>query len=248
MIRSLSFFNVWCVLIIIGVLSVSGCLGSREWSYPPPPEKKYLNVPAKDPIPARLAVLPLEDLRGTEVKEEYWRVAIPLVPHGVTSYDRPETVVDPEEVDEVIFDPPRDFAKALADEIRTANIFSTVLFSEEQTPPPSDYVLRGRLYSTRWERRLTTYLLGPLGTVFWMAGLPMGETTTEVKMDLRLTPAGDPSEVLWSFAMEFRGAEIDGPYYGLEDSVQSYPVALQDALRPAIRDLAEKSKARLTVQ
>ncbi len=248
MIRSSSFFKVWCILIINGALSISGCLGPREWSYPPPPVKTYLNVSAKDSIPARLAVLPLEDLRGTEVSEEYWRVAIPLVPHGVTSYDRPETAVDPEQIDEVFFDPPKDFARALADEIREANIYSTVIFSGDQTPPPSDYVLRGRLYSTKWERRLTTYLLGPLGTVLWMAGLPMGETTTEVKMDLQLTPTGDPSQVLWSFAMEFRGSEIDGVYYGLGDSVQSYPVALQDALRPAIRDLAEKAKARLEGQ
>ncbi len=242
-----SLFKVGCVLIV-GALSVSGCLGAREWTYPPPPDKTYVAAPAKDSISARLVVLPLEDLRGTEVKDEYWKVAIPLVPHGVASYDRPETVVDPEQVDELFFNPPKDFAQALADEIREANIFSTVIFAKDQTPPPGDYVLRGRLHSTRWERRLTTYLLGPLGTVLWMAGLPMGETTTEVEMDLRLSPAGDPSQVLWSFAMEFRGAEIDGTYYGLEDSVQSYPIALQDALRPAINDLLEKAKTRIIGQ
>ncbi len=244
MIQSPSYYKFWCVLII-GVLSVSGCLGAREWTYPPPPDKAYVATPAKDSIPARLVVLPLEDLRGTQVKDEYWKVAIPLVPHGVASYDRPETVVDPEQVDELFFDPPKDFARALADEIREANIFSAVIFAEDQTPPPGDYVLRGHLHSTKWERRLTTYLLGPLGTIFWMIGLPMGETTTEVEMDLRLTPAGDPSQVLWSFAMKFQGAVNDGVYYGLEESVQSYPVALQDALRPAINDLADKSKTRI---
>lgn len=245
MIRLPQLYKVWCVFILAVALSVSGCLGAREWTYPPLPDKTYLGVSATDPISARLVVLPLEDLRGTEVSEEYWRVAIPLVPHGVTTYDRPETIVKPEQVDEVLFDPPKDFSRALADEIREANIYSTVTFAEDQTPPPSDFVLRGRLHSTKWERRLTTYLLGPLGTVLWMAGLPMGETTTEVEMDLRLTPAGDPTNVLWSFAMEFRGGEVDGTYYGLGDSVQSYPLALQDALRPAIRDLAEKAKSRL---
>lgn len=248
MIRLPSFYKVLCVLII-GSLTLSGCLGEREWTYPPPPNKTYLNVPAQKPsVPARLAVLPLEDLRGTDVQEEYWKVAIPLVPHGVTSYDRPETAIDPEQVDELFFDPPKDFARALADEIREANIFSSVAFTDGQTPPPSDYVLRGRLHSTKWERRLTTYLLGPLGTVLWMAGLPMGETTTQVEMDLRLTPAGDPTQVLWSFAMKFEGAELDGTYYGLEDSVRSYPVALQDALRPAISDLADKATTRIKGQ
>ena len=82
-------------------------------------------------------------------------------------------------------------------------------------------------------------------TIFWIIGLPMGNTTTQVEMDMQLTPAGDPTNVLWSFAMEFEGRELDGPYYGLEDSVISYPVALQDALRPAISDLAEKAPTRL---
>ena len=59
----------------------------------------------------RLTVFPLEDLRGTEVKEEYWRASMPFVPHGVTFYDRPEAVVDPEQVDEILFDPPRDFPR-----------------------------------------------------------------------------------------------------------------------------------------
>ncbi|MDT7042034.1 hypothetical protein [Candidatus Nitronereus thalassa] len=244
MVRVTSVWKVLCVLMI-GALSVSGCLGNREWTYPPLPDKTYLDVPPQDPISARLVVLPLEDLRGNKVQDEYWKVAIPLVPHGVASYDRPETVVDPEEVDELFFDPSKDFARALADEIREAKIFSSVTFAGGESPPSSDYVLRGRLHSTKWERRLTTYLLGPLGTVFWMIGLPMGETTTEVEMDLRLTPTGDPSQVLWSFAMKFQGAVNDGVYYGLEESVQSYPVALQDSFRPAIIDLAEKSKTRI---
>lgn len=248
MVYSSSFYRALCITLI-GALTCSGCLGTREWTYPPPPEKKYLDIPTTgEPIPAKLVVLPLEDLRGREVKEEYWRVAIPLVPHGVTSYDRPEDAKNPEEVDEVVFDPPMDFARALAKEIEKANIFRSVVFAEDQVPPPSDFVMRGRLHSTKWERRLTTYLLGPLGTVFWMVGLPMGETKTELKMDLQLSPAGNPSEVLWSFAMEFQGAVNDGIYYGLEEEVQSYPVALQDSLRPAIRDLADKAKTRLKMK
>ena len=243
-----SFIKIGCVLLI-GTLTVSGCLGNRKWTYPPPPDETYLSVPGKNPLPAKLLVLPLEDLRGHEMRENYWKAAIPLVPDGgVSTFDRPEAAVNPEEVDEIFFDPPKDFARALADEIREANIFSTVVFFDGKTLPPGDYVLRGRLYSTKWERRLMNYGLGPLGTVFWIVGLPMGQANTEVEMDVRLTPAEDPSQVLWSFTMEFQGGGTDGPYYGLENSVQSYPVALQAALRPALKDLAERSKARILGQ
>ena len=247
-----SFIKLNCILFV-GVLAVSGCLGTRDWAYPPPPDRTYLNIgiirSGGNALPAKLVVLPLEDLRGNEIKDNYDKVAIPLVSHSVSTFDRPETIVDPEEIDEIFFDPPKDFAMALANEIREANIFSTVVFSDgETTLLPSDYVLRGRLYSTKWERQLTTYGLGPFGIIFWMFGFPMSEITTEIEMDLRLTLAGEPSKVLWNFDMNFQGAGVDGAYYGLEDSVRSYPVALQNALRSAINDLAKKSKMLIPVQ
>lgn len=232
-----------CVLLLAA--SLTGCLGSRGWEYPPGPNGTYLGVSAKKPFPSSLVVLPLQDLRGTEDQEEYWKAAIPLIPYAVTAYDRPETAVEPEPVDVVRFDPPKDFSRALADEIREAGVFSSVTFAEEKTAaPPADLIMRGRLRSTRWERAITTYLLGPLGTVFWILGLPMGNTTTMVQMDLQLTPASDPSKVLWSFTMDFEEKVYDGPYYGLEEAVQSYPSALQDTLRPAITNLVEISEKR----
>ena len=39
--------------------------------------------------------------------------------------------------------------------------------------------------------------------------------------------------------MEFKGKETDGPYYGLEEAIQSYPEALQNTLRPAVTNLVE---------
>jgi hypothetical protein len=39
--------------------------------------------------------------------------------------------------------------------------------------------------------------------------------------------------------MEFKGKKWDSPYYNLEEAVQTYPFALQEALRPAVLDLVE---------
>ncbi|RMH03366.1 MAG: hypothetical protein D6704_12785 [Nitrospirae bacterium] len=233
----------WIALVLS--IGLTGCLGTREWQYPPLPEGRYLGITAQQSLPATVVVLPFEDLRGREIREEYWKITIPLVPYGVVIYDRPEEIQSPEPVDQVRFHPSIDFARALADEVREAEIFSSVIFAHGPAIPPSDFVLRGRLYSTRWERVVTTYLLGPLGTVFWILGLPMGDTTTQVTMDLRLTPADDPSQVLWSFAMDFESWRLDSPYYGLEEAVQSYAMALQDTLRPAIKDLVKKAAERI---
>ena len=116
---------------------------------------------------------------------------------------------------------------------------------QDQPVPPSDFVLQGRLYSTRWERHISTYGLGPAGTLLWVAGLPMGTTETEVEMFVSLSQAGEPDNVLWGFAMEFEARERDGLYQGLEDSVMNYPKSLQEALRPAMKDLVEKAPERL---
>ena len=230
------FYGLFLV-IILG--AIAGCLGNRNWEYPPASTGAYLDTKAKEPLSAKAVVLPFEDLRGKNVKEEYWKAAIPLVRYGETEYDRPEEAVNPEEVDVVNFNPPTDFAKATVAELREAGIFSSVAFADGSKLPPTDLVFRGRLRSTEWERRIDTYFLGPLGVIFWFLGAPMGETETAVELDLRLTSVSDPSKVLWSMAMEYEGNKQDSPYYNLEDAVKSYPGALQEALRPAIIDLVE---------
>ncbi|RMH37147.1 MAG: hypothetical protein D6690_03575 [Nitrospirae bacterium] len=242
--------GLWC---IVGGLSVilTSCLGNRNWEYPPPPSGAFVGIKAARPLPVRVLVLPFEDIRGAVVQEEYWKAAIPFVPYGVTRYDRPEAISQPEPVDQITFHPPVDFAKAMAAELRAAGLFSAVEFVQHPDPALGDLALRGRLKSTEWRRELWTYLLGPLGVVFWIVGAPMGNTTTMVEMDVMLTPVDDPSRILWAMSMEFEGKKWDSPYYNLEDAVLSYPVALQEALKPAIADLvhlAESNPRRFLVR
>lgn len=233
-------------ILVIASLTITGCVGSRDWQYPPPPDGALLDAKVDQPLAGSLVVLPLEDKRGTEVREQYWASVIPLLPYASSSYDRPETIESPAAVDKLTFSPTSDFARALADEIRKTNLFSSVTFVEPDQPvPPSDFVLNGRLYSTRWERHISTYGLGPAGTLLWMAGLPMGTTETEVEMFVTLIPAGEPDNALWGFAMEFEAQETESLYRGLEDSVMNYPKGLQDALRLATKDLVEKAPERL---
>lgn len=225
------------VVFVVGWLSLSGCLGNRNWQYPPSSTGSYLSQKAKASIPIKAIVLPIEDLRGQQQKEEYWQAAIPLVPYGDTVYERPEIVESPEEVDVVRFHPPQDFAQSIADELNQTQVFLSVQYAKDEHQWPAEVVFRGRIRSTEWKRRLYTYLLGPIGPLLWMLGLPMSETTTGLVLDLRLTPANDPTSVFWNMTMDFEGKHIDGPYYGLENAVESYPLALQEALKPAVADL-----------
>lgn len=233
-----SLTRLWVpILVILAMMAISGCLGNRDWQYPPSASGTYLENKAPSAVAAKAIVLPLEDLRGNTIKEEYWKAAIPLVPYGDTKYERPEAAVSPEEVDIVRFDPSQDFAKAIAAELSQAGIYSSVKYAKNAQEEPADLAFRGRLRSTDWKRRLYTYLLGPVGTVFWILGLPMSETTTGLELDLSLAPVNDPSKIIWNMTMDFEGKQFDSPYYGLQAAVESYPEALQEALKPAITDL-----------
>lgn len=236
--NSLSVF----MLLLLCLSTLTGCLGNRNWQYPPSSTGTYLNDKATTPVPAKAIVLPLEDLRGDGLKEEYSKAAIPLVPYGEAYYQRPEKAEKPEQVDVVRFDPTNDFSKAIAAELDHAGVFSSVSFVQSVSQQPADVVFRGRLRSTNWKRRLYSYLLIPVGVVFWFLGAPMSETTTALEMDLQLNPINDSEKVLWSMTMEFEGKRFDGPYYGLEAAVESYPQAIQEALRPAIADLVSLAK------
>jgi hypothetical protein len=229
--------RVVSLVVVLGCFSLTGCLGNRDWQYPPSSTGVYLNSKAAKSISAKVLVLPLEDLRGNAKKDEYWKAAIPLMPYGERLYERPETAENPEEVDVIRFDPPNDFAKAIAAELNQAGVFSSVKFAQDEKQETTDLVLRGSIRATDWERRLTTWGFGPVGPVFWFLGAPMSWTNTTLKMDLNLTPANNPKKILWRQKMIAEGHWTDGIYYNLEEPAKLFPESLQEALREAVEDL-----------
>jgi hypothetical protein len=224
-------------------LGLAACTVTRNWQYPPDPPGSLLNVKGSKTLPVTVAVLPLRDLRGATVERESWRLALPLVPYAVNSFDRPETVQDPEGVLLIHMNPSRDFAMAIANELRHAGIFSTVAFTESLTTKP-DLVLSGTIRSTNWRRSYTTYGLGPMGPLVWILGAPMGKATNTVAMDLQLAPQNEPSRAMWQFTMEFQDSHLFGIYYGMEESVENYANAVQETLKPAISNLVKIATER----
>ena len=232
-------FGVFLALFAsVMALGLAACAVTRNWQYPPDPPGTLLNVKGSKTLPVTVAVLPLRELRGANVERGSWRLALPLVPYAVNSFDRPETVQDPEGVPLIHMNPSRDFAMAIANELRHAGIFSTVAFSESLTTKP-DLVLSGTIRSTNWRRSYTTYGFGPIGPLFWILGAPMGKATNTVAMDLQLAPANDPSRAVWQFTMEFEDSHLFGIYYGMEQSVENYANAVQETLKPAISNLVK---------
>lgn len=226
-----------CIAVLTAALS--GCAVPRTWQYPPDPPGKLLDLKAAQPVSAKVVVRPLRDLRGEVAQRQGWRVAIPFYPYAVDSYDRPETALATEGVPLIRMNPSVDFARAAADEIRNTGAFSSVSFAEGGGTDGADFVLSGSLRSTGWRRSFTTYMLGPVGTIFWILGAPIGNATNTVAMDLQLARASDPQRALWHFTMQFKDEHLIGVYYGMEESVENYSTAIQETLKPALADLVQ---------
>ncbi len=226
--------------------TLSGCaLDDRAWQYPPEPSGQAVQTQPGNALPYHIVVPPLKDARGTSNESSsYWPVALPFVPYAERTFERPESLADPEYVDTIKFDPPRDLSKAIASELQRAGIFSSVTYTEQVDPSKADFVLEGTLRSTTWSRRLTTYGFGAFGTAFWFLGAPFGTNTGALELDFRLVPADDPSTTVWSFRMRFNKQHVEGAFYSLEESVLKYPRALQYGLEVAADDLSRLSKER----
>src|SRR2546428_7302378 len=118
----------WALMTLsvsVMALGLAACTVTRNWQYPPDPPGTLLNVKGSKTLPENVAVLPLRDLRGVNVERGSWRMALPLVPYAVNSFDRPETGQDPEGRPLIHMNPSRDFAMAIANEMRNAGILST---------------------------------------------------------------------------------------------------------------------------
>lgn len=227
-------------LVLLGLcVSLSACAVPRVWHYPPEPPGTLLQMTSSKQVPGRVAVLPLRDERGQTVSKCSWVAAIPFIPYGVSTYDRPESEKDPWNNPLIKMRPANDIARAFADELQHAGVFSAVTFAEKSDPGSADLLLSGALKATGWRRAITTYMLGPVGPIFWILGAPIGTATNTVVMEWRLTPAKDPSRTVWRFSMEFEDAHLIGIYYGMEESVENYAHAVQEALKLALADLAK---------
>ena len=227
------------LLILLFSVAVSGCAIPRTWHYPPTPPGTLLNLKAAKAVPVKVAVQPLRDLRGENANESSWMVAIPLVPYGVDSFDRPENYETLEGAPLIRMTPSRDFARAIADELRNAGVFSSVTY-EDGNAPAADLVLTGSVKTTGWRRAYTTYMLGPVGPLLWMLGAPIATTTNRVVIDLQLAPAGS-AQTLWKFSIEFEDRHVIGAYYGSSESVENYSEAVQEATKLALEDLVKRA-------
>lgn len=226
--------QVLCALGLASLLLL-GCTHPRAWIYLP---HASLGEPPRSTKP--LLVPPFVDERRTENTNRVWCFVVPLCPYGWQELDQPERVTSHIHSGVWQFDPSYDLARALADEVSRAQLFSSVVVRRERDDPGHGFLLQGILVSTRYEATIVSYGLSALGSNLWFLGLPMGSMRETLAFRLRLEdrPSG---RVYWERA--YRTQQDDGwvSLYALPDDF-SYDRLFQALIPTILKDLEQAIK------
>jgi len=162
---------------VVVLLAVTGCTVHKRWAY----------QPSGHPGPAgggrdKIGVLPFHDDRDVENTNYLAMYLFPGFPFGWADYGVPEqTAQHVTSLRWLGYEPTRDFAQALADELRASGFDATLRDSERVRP---DVTIEGTIRNTRYRGKVFTYGLSYLGELLWYIGLPMATFSNELEVEL----------------------------------------------------------------
>src|SRR5579862_6724820 len=110
---------------------------------------------------------------------------------------------------------PASVARAVADDLRAAKIFTSVDFVGANAPSGCRYVLSGTIHETPLVRSYTSFGLGMPGVPLWFAGLPENKTTAAIAVDLQLFDT-DRQETIWQHQVRGELSRVTKLYTGAE--------------------------------
>ncbi len=226
------------LLLVLWLLAGTGCTSAGAWRYAP--ASKPL---AAEPLTSlRVAVLPFTDERGDENSDAALAYLVPLVPFGPFLYQRPESAASYVAHSSYQVRPTEDLAKAVVAELRAANLFQEVFYTEREREPGVDAVIHGRLVEFSHAGGILGYGVSVLAPVLWAATLPAGYATNRMEVALELrSPDG---ERLWRsdpFAEE-RSRTID-LYNSWSAEFEGYPELTREASALWVEGLAERLRS-----
>ena len=210
--------------------ALTGCMDLREWSYQADVRTVRTPVLAK-----RVVVPPLKDLRlhSNRNGSALCSLFIPLMPYGTAHYNKPELLPLWQWKGLTPCDPPRDVARAIAEELDNSGLFTQVVFSTN--PEEGELVLNGDLITLKDDRWQTSYgLTFFFGNVLYLIGAPMGGTTHELTLKLTLVER-DTGKTLWSETFSQRDPQTEW-IYAMKQTLR-HPQLLKTEMRQAINSL-----------
>jgi len=221
------------MVAVVALLAAAlmGCMNLRGWSYQADARSARAPVLAK-----RVVVPPLKDLRP-DINSPGIGLAcamfIPLMPYGTAQYNKPELLPILKRKGLTPCDPPRDVARAIAEELNNSGLFTQVVFSTN--PEEGELVLNGDLIALKKDLWCTYYgLTFWFGNLLYLIGAPTGGNTHELTLKLTLVER-DTGKTLWSETFSQRDYQTEW-LYALKYTLR-HPQLLKTEMRQAINSL-----------
>lgn len=164
---------------LMGLLT-AGCATQKTWVY-------RANTYAAGTTPKSTAVvLPYRDARRNENTNMIMMYMIPLMPFGWTTQETPEGVM--QHVTSTLWNnykPVDDYPKGLVEDLRNAKVFADAFFDYKEGD--ADYVIQGTIHNTRYSGKVFSYGLSVYGPLLWIVGLPAGNATNDLSVEMSCT-------------------------------------------------------------
>jgi len=183
----------WATLLALA-LGLQGCVINANLNTGYRPEATLLRP---SPLPESLAVRRFADERPPRVYSTTGRgfmTYVPLLPYVALPFERvDESALKAGDEANLTMPPfsqltyPESMARAIADDLGTSGLFTTVQYVGDGPTDGYRYVLSGTLRTTPVEIDMTSYGLGIVGVLLWSLPIPMGQMWTNVSLDLTLT-------------------------------------------------------------
>ncbi len=223
-------------LVLVSALVVA-CAHPAEFVYPPR-ERPVREVAEEPTFGLRVAVLPFEEVRDERnTAKAFWLCFMPLAPFGYVEYERPETAGIFNSISGFTFDVSRDMAEAVVTSLEGSGLFAHVYLASEAQAGDADLIVEGRVTRTFYRGRTFTYCLSVAGAVFWVLGLPVGDSTDELAFDLEVRDNGTGKHI-WGCRSQNSKRILQGFYYGWGEDVQGYAELMEGAMREIVQKLA----------
>lgn len=217
-------------------VSLCGCGTTGKFVYPSN-QKELAKLSDSPKYDCSVAVLPFEEMRKDDnTVGTAFLGYIPLVPYGYVTYDRPDAARSFVSLDDFDFNVSDDLARAATTSLRRSGLFKDVFFTYGGEKDKAELSLTGEVYSTRYTGRVFTYGLTIAGPIFWLFGIPCGNSVNELNFNLCLKRNSD-GKVLWEYTFDESDYIVQGLYYNMGRDVKDYVLLMEKAMNQAVKDI-----------
>lgn len=162
-------------VVISALITLSGCKVQTKilWTYTP---NTYSESVKK--VDKKISVKPFMDARLEKNSKLDMLYLVPALPFGWTTLNKPEIKFSKI----LAFEPTKDYANSLVMELRNANLFKDVIYTE--TEPSNGLLIEGKIITTKYKQKTFSYCTSIGSYYLWYLGCPMMSFVNECCLEL----------------------------------------------------------------